>query len=140
MARSHAPQSLHMARPDHARNPARSPAMGHRAPAMAPHLQGTAGSGAHIQGAGLQVMDAEQQPDTKPGFYYVSAIEDSRRGYHLLRGPFKDDHAGALAAVDDARRITCDGYPRAHWWSFGTVRCDDDRGPGILDRMEAATA
>lgn len=63
------------------------------------------------------------QPDTKPGAYYVSAVDTGRTA--LLFGPFMNDHAGALAAVDKVRKAACDVDPRAHWYAFGTVRLYD---------------
>jgi hypothetical protein len=80
-----------------------------------------------------------QVPDTKPGFYYVSVVR-GESDYRLLRGPFVNDHAGALAAVDAARFRAYDLDPRAAWYAFGTMRSDDDMGPGILDKMDAAAA
>lgn len=42
-----------------------------------------------------------QTPDTKPGAYYVSAVDAGRTV--LLFGPYLNNHAGALAAVDRVR-------------------------------------
>lgn len=75
-----------------------------------------------------------QQPDTKPGFYYVSVVRD-RGDYRLLRGPFENDHAGALAAVREATNKAIELDPKAHWYSFGTCRLDENAGPGILDKL-----
>lgn len=74
-----------------------------------------------------------QAPDTKPGLYYVTVRKgaDTR----LLRGPYLDDHAAALAAVPEATRIACDLDPRAHWYEFGTCRSEDFLGVGILDQL-----
>ena len=80
-----------------------------------------------------------QAPDSKPGFYYVSVVRDSG-DYRLLRGPFVNDHAGALAAVDAARFRAYDLDPRAQWYAYGTARLDTDAGPGILDKLDAAAA
>lgn len=71
-----------------------------------------------------------QTPDTRPGFYYVSVVDGPRRG--LLRGPWVDDHAGALAAVDRVRREAELVDPRAVFYAFGTARAEVDRGPGVL--------
>lgn len=81
----------------------------------------------------------EQNPDSKPGFYYVSVVRGAN-DYRLLRGPFVNDHAGALAAVDAARFRAYDLDPRAAWYSYGTVRVDKNAGPGILDKLDAAAA
>lgn len=83
--------------------------------------------------------EGAQAPDVKPGFYYVSVVRGSG-DYRLLRGPFENDHAGALAAVDAARFRAYDLDPRAQWYSFGTVRLEQDAGPGILDKLDAAAA
>lgn len=80
-----------------------------------------------------------QIPDTKPGFYYVSVVR-GERDYRLLRGPFVNDHAGALAAVEAARFRSYDLDPRAAFYSYGTCRQDGDAGPGILDKLDAAAA
>lgn len=63
-----------------------------------------------------------QVADTKPGDYYVSVIDSGRTG--LLLGPFRDDHNGALARVDEASAYVREHYSRAAWWAFGTVRLD----------------
>lgn len=75
-----------------------------------------------------------QQPDAKPGFYYVSVVRD-RGDYRLLCGPFENDHAGALAAVDAAKARAEELDRRAFWYAFGTCRLEQDAGPGILDRL-----
>lgn len=73
--------------------------------------------------------------DSRPGLYYVTVRRQSD-DYRLLRGPFLNDHAGALAAVPEARERACALDPRAHWYAFGTCRSDDFLGVGILDRIE----
>lgn len=73
-------------------------------------------------------------PDPRPGFYYVSAIDGSRRS--LVRGPFRT-HAEALEAVEPTKRLVEDRDPRAHWYAWGTARNEADLGPGVLDRWEA---
>lgn len=63
-------------------------------------------------------------PDTRPGNYYVSAIDGP--AYHLLLGPFTR-HADALARVDPVRAfVTEHGGPKAHFMAYGTVRMADD--------------
>lgn len=66
--------------------------------------------------------DDVQQPDTKPGAYYVSARDGPRHA--LCLGPFVNDHAAALARVEAVRRLAADLDPRAHWFAFGTCRLD----------------
>lgn len=72
-----------------------------------------------------------QAPDTKPGFYYVTARDGGRTA--LLVGPFEDDHAQALALVDAGRRAAEEVDSRAVFWWFGTCRSDTDLGPGKLN-------
>lgn len=81
----------------------------------------------------------DQQPDSKPGFYYVSVVR-GENDLRLLRGPFVNDHAAALVAVMPSRFRAYDLDPRAQWYAFGTVRLEEDGGPGILDRIDAAVA
>lgn len=69
-------------------------------------------------------------PDPRPGFYYVSAIDGARRA--LVRGPWVDDHAGALAAVDACRRAAADRDGRTWFYAFGTCRSETDLGAGWL--------
>jgi hypothetical protein len=73
-----------------------------------------------------------QKPDTKPGDYYVSVVDrgsnDGRGRTALALGPFPNDHAGALARVDEVRSYVTGADPRATWWAFGTVRIDSADG------------
>lgn len=81
-----------------------------------------------------------QEADSKPGDFYVSILDSGR--YALALGPFRDDHAGALAQVDRVRTHVLDNYPRAAWWAFGTCRLDsaDDNPTGKLNDMLAVSA
>lgn len=63
-----------------------------------------------------------QQPDTKPGEYYVSVHDAGRTA--LLLGPFTNDHAGALAMVDKVREKAYEIDPKSWFYSFGTCRLD----------------
>ncbi len=74
-----------------------------------------------------------QVPDANPGNYYVSMRRNG--GYRLLAGPFRNDHAGALAMVDRARVLACDLDPWSDFDAFGTVRLPDDNVPGILNDL-----
>jgi hypothetical protein len=65
-----------------------------------------------------------QQPDTKPGMYYVTVMDGARVG--RLLGPFENDHAGALAMVDAVRKKAEEIDPKACWYAFGTVRIPND--------------
>lgn len=71
-----------------------------------------------------------QEPDPRPGFYYVSVIDGARRA--ILRGPWVDNHRGALDAVDSVRREADRVDPRAVWYAFGTLRSVRHLGPGAL--------
>lgn len=75
-----------------------------------------------------------QNPDTKPGDYYVSVVND-RGDTRLLSGPYRDNHAAAVADVDKAKHIAQDIDPKAVWYAYGTVRVDHDvAGPGVLNK------
>lgn len=74
-----------------------------------------------------------QQPDTKPGAYYVTVIDAGRVG--RLLGPFFNDHAAALAMVEPVRAKANELDPKSWFYAFGTCRVDAD-GPapaGILN-------
>ncbi len=79
----------------------------------------------------------KQQPDTKPGNYYVSVIDGRRKA--VLLGPFLNDHAAALNQVDAVRKKAMDLDPKAAFYSFGTCRIpDDDTVPiraGLLNQF-----
>lgn len=67
-----------------------------------------------------------QQVDTTRGNYYVSAFDridnTGRRRVALVLGPFKNNHAGALAMVGRAGAKAEELDPWAAFYSFGTVR------------------
>ena len=85
--------------------------------------------------------DSSQLPDSRPGFYYVTVRRDSARpDFRVLRGPFINDHAGALAAVDESMRRAIDLDPRGCWYAYGTCRSEVDLGPGIFDKVDAEKA
>lgn len=85
-------------------------------------------------------MRKQQQPDTAPGNYYVSVRRDDGQT-RLLRGPFRNDHAGALAAVQAASAEAERLDPKAVWYSYGTVRMPEDfERPGILDTLATRQA
>ncbi len=77
-----------------------------------------------------------QNPDTKPGLYYVTAQDGGRTAF--VAGPFRDDHARALALVDEARRVAERLDPRAVWYAFGTSRIDDAAAPACFEPNAAA--
>lgn len=74
-----------------------------------------------------------QTPDTKPGAYYVTAMDGGRVA--RVVGPFLNDHAAALAIVDAARAKAEEVDPRAAFYAFGTCRTDAPCGPGALNRF-----
>lgn len=86
-------------------------------------------------------MNQAQQPDSKPGAYYVSVVRGA--DYRLLAGPFLNDHAAALALVPKATQVAQDLDPRAAWYAFGTCRLDVAPGEvpraGILNQQLGVT-
>lgn len=64
-----------------------------------------------------------QQPDSRPGNYYVSVIDGARKA--LLAGPWAK-HADALANVERVSQLAYELDPRSHWYAFGTARLPDD--------------
>jgi hypothetical protein len=88
---------------------------------------------------------APQAPDPRPGFYYVTVRRSNSNSgsdgeHRRLRGPFRNDHVAALAAVDEARQRAYEYDPRAHWYAYGTARSDDDLGPGLFDKLDSERA
>ena len=71
-------------------------------------------------------------PDPRPGFYYVSAIDDGRSA--RVCGPFTT-HAEALENVEPARKALEDVDPRACFYAIGTCRCEANAGPGYLNAI-----
>ncbi len=71
-----------------------------------------------------------QTPDTKPGLYYVTAQDAGRTAF--LAGPFRDDHARALALVGEVRELAERLDPRAVFYAFGTSRIDDTAAPACF--------
>lgn len=78
--------------------------------------------------------DQKQQPDTKPGEYYVTAADGGRMWRFL--GPFTDNHRAALDMVDAVRTKASDLDPRAFWCAYGTARFESgDNRPGTLNQF-----
>lgn len=69
-------------------------------------------------------FNKEQKPDTKPGHYYVTAVDGAR--IYGMAGPFVNDHASALAAVDKVRQFACEEDGRASFMLWGTARYGTD--------------
>lgn len=63
---------------------------------------------------------AMQEPDSKPGAYYVTAQDAGRTA--LLFGPFMNNHAAALEKVEAVRNLARDVDPRSVFYAFGTCR------------------
>ena len=75
-----------------------------------------------------------QAPDTKPGNYYVTAIDAGKT--YPMAGPFVNDHAAALAAVRAVREAACNIDGRACFMAWGTVRTPDTyTKPGRLNAV-----
>lgn len=69
-------------------------------------------------------MNTQQQPDSKPGMYFVTAVKGSQ--WIPLVGPFENDHAAALAMVEPARKKAEEIDAKAVWYAYGTMRADAD--------------
>lgn len=65
---------------------------------------------------------SQQQPDSRPGNYYVTA-KDAGKTWPMA-GPFVNNHEAALAAVRAVREAACDIDGRACFMSWGTVRVE----------------
>jgi hypothetical protein len=77
---------------------------------------------------------APETPDTRPGNYYVSAVDGPT--FYLMLGPFAS-HADALARVDEVRAFSIDKdrSGKACFMGFGTVRMADEvTRPGNLNK------
>lgn len=75
-----------------------------------------------ISSAARVLEHGADNPDPRPGPYYVSVTRDRR--YALALGPF-ETHAGALEWVDAVRRLAHELEPRTWFDGFGTCRLDD---------------
>lgn len=64
------------------------------------------------------------RPNPEPGYYYVTVVDGPR--FAFLLGPYVNDHARALAAVDAAKKWCHDRREEAWFWSFGTCRLKDE--------------
>ena len=77
----------------------------------------------------------DQQPDDKPGDYFVSAIDGDRRA--LVSGPYINDHAAALADVAECRALTEQVDRKTVFAAFGTCRLPLESGRiGFLQRYK----
>lgn len=84
-------------------------------------------------------MGNPQPPDTRPGNYYVTWRESEAPGspFGFCLGPFKDDHAAAIARVDEVRAIYAEHDPgRTAFTFFGTARAPDGYDkPAVCNRF-----
>jgi hypothetical protein len=69
--------------------------------------------------------------DTKPGPYWVTALEGSSRCF-VMSGPYAD-HQRALDDVIKCRDIAADQDGRAWFMAWGTARMTDRAEPGRLN-------
>ena len=79
-------------------------------------------------------------PDPRPGAYYVTATDDGLRTHHRLLGPF-DTHAEALSWVERVRAYCRrHGGPRAVWMAYGTICAPEGTTqPGTANRYLLTT-
>jgi len=79
-----------------------------------------------------------QLPDDQPGNYFVSAIDGERRA--LVSGPYVNDHAAALSAVNECQQLLETVDARSVFYSFGTCRLPSQSDAiGFLQRHELHT-
>ena len=79
-------------------------------------------------------QETAQEPDDKPGNYYVSVVDGKR--FALLLGPFPNDHRGALTRIGLVRQKAAEVDPRAAFYGFGTCRVSEDyTKPGKLNGL-----
>lgn len=72
-----------------------------------------------------------QQPDPRPGRYYVSVSDGQRMA--LLAGPYPN-HGAALEAVAEVRAKAIELDPWAHFFVYGTSRLHDN-APTVTGRL-----
>ena len=73
-----------------------------------------------------------QTPDTKPGPYYVTAVDGGE--IFPMSGPYTL-HTDALAAVEKARNIA-GNYDGGAWFAaWGTCRLPEHTKPGRLNQL-----
>ena len=75
-----------------------------------------------------------QIPDTKPGPYYVSALDGPKT--YLMAGPYAA-HQDALAMVATAREVAerNDHSGKSVWMAWGTVRIEGCEKIGRLNQL-----
>lgn len=76
----------------------------------------------------------EQAPDSKPGNYYVTAIDGGR--VYLMAGPFMNAHWKALCAVRTVKEAAEEIDGRASFMAWGTSRFEETvTTPGRLNSV-----
>lgn len=73
-----------------------------------------------------------QTPDTRPGPFYVSAVDGTKN--YLMAGPYAQ-HADALADVERARDIANNADGRAWFMSWGTCRIEGCTLLGNMNKL-----
>lgn len=74
-----------------------------------------------------------EDPDPRPGAYYVSIIDGSR--FSLALGPFPT-HAEALAKVSAVRDYVDRHYAEGWFYAYGTCRLEACERPGVLNSVD----
>lgn len=76
--------------------------------------------------APLRTDPTPQQPDPRPGFYFVSAFDPQiPKKFYVLAGPWKT-HAEALAQVEPVKIYANRVDLKACWMAYGTCRQPED--------------
>lgn len=78
-------------------------------------------------------VDLYPDADTRPGFYYVTAVDGPR--VCLMAGPYHT-HREALGLVEGVKGIACDRDGRGHFMAWGTMRSETDKGPGSFQKAK----
>jgi hypothetical protein len=76
--------------------------------------------------------NSTQTPDTRPGPYYVSAIDGTKK--FIMAGPYAQ-HADALADVERARQIADKADGRAWFMACGTCRIEGSAKVGNMNKL-----
>ncbi len=81
--------------------------------------------------ADLQSIEDLGPADTRPGYYYVSAI-DGGHGTYLILGPFLK-HADAIKCAYWAEEMAKNSWKKYnHWMKWGTVRMDTPSSDSLV--------
>ena len=73
-----------------------------------------------------------QQPDTRPGPYFVSAIDGTKK--YLMAGPYAQ-HTDALEDVERVLEIAYKADGRAHFMAWGTCRIEGSTQVGNMNKL-----